>query len=175
MRGDEQASQNLPCCNTDCEDHRVGTDRAGATLSVELHLDDREHLRRHQRRRRTLKGPRDDQRPRIGGETAGQRADRKCGQTHDECAPFPEDVPESGAADDEGAERQRVRREDQLKLSPRRVQARAQARRRDDQDRGIHRRHRLSDEQNHKCSHSSHRADRQRSSTWTFVLCCKNE
>jgi hypothetical protein len=72
IRGDEESAQNLPCCDANREDHRVRPERAGPSLSLELDLDHREHLRRHERRRRTLEAARSDQKHWIGRETADQ-------------------------------------------------------------------------------------------------------
>jgi hypothetical protein len=88
----QESAEHLAGGDTDREDHRIGAERAGAPFTLELQLDDRQHLRGHQRCGGSLKGSREYQRRRGGRESACQGGEREGCQAEEERAPGPEHV-----------------------------------------------------------------------------------
>ena len=116
------------------ERHPVDAEGAGALLALVDHAQDREHLRRHERRADPLHEAGRDERAARGREAAGRRGDREDEHARPEHPPAADPVAESPGGHEADGGGQPVARDDPLDHRRAGLQVEAQRRDRDVDD-----------------------------------------
>jgi hypothetical protein len=113
---DQEAASRLPGERGDADHRAVDAQGAAALLVREGHLDDREHLRAHQRRAEPLDESRDDEQPRPRCKAAERRGEREARHAEHEEPLTPVDVAEPPTGDQRHRVGERIPGDDELHL-----------------------------------------------------------